>query len=329
MASPYFEPKSIAPILQEGLRARMPYLSQPKGGVEAAIPALGQMGMAAITGSAQRDKRLSILAQQKEYATYLSKVDAGTATDEDHVVGRAAGLSLGLNPPDLLGKQLQRSQIAENEASAWAKRNPKPATVDKPQAPQGYRFTANGNLEAIPGGPAAGKLAAIDERETTAQNSAIEQAQSQITKVDQALKNVSGWSTGWGAALVGKLPGSQAKDLQGDLDTIKANLGFSTLAEMKRASPTGGALGAISESEMRLLTSARESLDREQSRPQLIRNLQAVKKHYTNWMNAVQKSRGAQGGKTPPAPIGAPPPPQESASNASDYVRSLNLGQPQ
>lgn len=137
--------------------------------------------------------------------------------------------------------------------------------------------------------------------ETTAQNSALEQAQAQIVKVDQALKNVSGWSTGWGGATVGKLPGSQAKDLQGDLDTIKANLGFSTLAEMKRASPSGGALGAISESEMRLLTSARESLDREQSPAQLRRNLNAVKTHYTNWANAVMQARG-QGGNSKAAP---------------------------
>ena len=327
MASPYFEPKSYAPILQEGLRARLPYLTQPTGGAQAALPALGQMATAAITGSADRDKRHSVLARQLEYATYLSKVDNGTATDEDHVVGRAAGLSLGLNPPDLMAKKLQRSQIEENEASAWAKRNPKPPTPDKPSVPQGYRTLPNGNLEAIPGGPAAAKVDAATERETTAQDSAIEQAEAQIVKVDQALKNVTGWSTGWGAALVGRLPGSQAKDLQGDLDTIKANLGFSTLAEMKRASPTGGALGAISESEMRLLTSARESLDREQSRPQLVRNLKAVKKHYENWKNAVVKSRSMPGAKKPAA---APPPASTAgASSAADYVGSLNLGQPQ
>ena len=319
MASPYYEPKSYAPILQEGLRARLPYLTQPTGGVAPALQALGQMGTAALTGDAERTKRNSVLDRQKEYATYLSKVDAGLATEEDHVVGRAAGLSLGLNPPDLLSKQLQRSQINENEAKAWALRNPKPPTPDKPSVPQGYRTLPNGNLQAIPGGPAAAKVDAAAERETTAQDAAIEQAQSQIVKVDEALKNVTGWSTGWGGAIFGKLPGSQTKDLQGDLDTIKANLGFSTLAEMKRASPTGGALGAISESEMRLLTSARQSLDREQSREQLIRNLKAVKKHYTNWSNAVQKSRA---GKPSPATASAGDP-------AADYVQGLNLGQPQ
>lgn len=121
MADKFYEPQSIAPILQEGLRARMPYLAQPKGGLQAAAPALGQLGTSAITAATDLDKKRSIMAQQQEYATYLSKVDAGTATDADHIVGRAAGLSLGLNPPDLLGKQLQRSQIAENEASSKLK----------------------------------------------------------------------------------------------------------------------------------------------------------------------------------------------------------------
>ncbi len=313
----YYEPKSVAPILQEGLQQRLRYLEQPKG-FSNALPALGKLADAGF----EVGKKRSLLAQQQEYASYLSKVDRGTATEEDHFVGRAAGLSLGLNPPDMLAKQLQRSQIAENEADAWAKRNPRPPTPERPSVPPGYRMLPNGNLQAIPGGPAAAKVEAADARETAAQDSAIDQAQSQITKVDQALKNVSGWSTGWTGAILGKFPGSQTKDLQGDLDTIKANLGFSTLAEMKRASPTGGALGAISESEMRLLTSARESLDREQSRPQLIRNLKAVKTHYTNWMNAVQKARG---GKPLPNPTAAP----ANANPAASYVQGLNLGQPQ
>lgn len=123
MADKFYEPQSIAPILQEGLRARMPYLAQPKGGLQAAAPALGQLGTSAITAATDLDKKRSIMAQQQEYATYLSKVDAGTATDADHIVGRAAGLSLGLNPPDLLGKQLQRSQIDENQANTRLKKS--------------------------------------------------------------------------------------------------------------------------------------------------------------------------------------------------------------
>lgn len=95
MASPYFEPKSIAPILQEGLRARQPYLAQPTGGIQAALPALGQVAEAAFGV----EKKRSIMAQQQAYADYLAKVDAGTATEDDHKTGTIAALSLGLTPP--------------------------------------------------------------------------------------------------------------------------------------------------------------------------------------------------------------------------------------
>ena len=118
MAKPYYEPQSIAPILQEGLRARLPYLSQPKGGLDAALPALGEVAKTAFAADVEGSKKRSVMVQQQAYADYLAKVDAGTATEADHKTGMIAGLSLGLNPPDLLGKQLQRSQIDENKAAA-------------------------------------------------------------------------------------------------------------------------------------------------------------------------------------------------------------------
>ena len=117
MPNPYFQPQSIAPILQEGLRARAPYLAQPTGGIEAALPALGKVAEAGFDVS----KKRSVLAQQQAYADYLSKVDSGTATEDDHKTGMIAGLSLGMNPPDLLQKQLQRSQIDENKATTKLK----------------------------------------------------------------------------------------------------------------------------------------------------------------------------------------------------------------
>lgn len=224
--------------------------------------------------------------------------DPHVAAIQRHIQARKQTASLGAQEKQA-GIENTKADTAYKNAGSWERMNPQIASKGTNRPPPGYRFLPDGDLEAIPGGPAAQKNEAREGIEATAQNAAIEQAQSQIVKVDQALKNVSGWSTGWGGATFGSLPGSQAKDLQGDLDTIKANLGFSTLAEMKRASPSGGALGAISESEMRLLTSARESLDREQSKEQLVRNLNAVKTHYTNWSNAVQKSREQRSGRQP------------------------------
>mgnify|MGYP001600041401 CR=1 FL=1 len=294
----YYEPKSIAPILQESARVQVPLLSQPSG-LSQALPALGGLAEKGFQIAGDREKkRMSLELAKRDYDNFLRLSPEEQSLPGNYEHGANAAMALGLPRPIQhggLSEELKRSQIEENKATAWARKNPKVPKPDVDKAPPGYRFLPNGNLVAIPGGPAQLKNDALSATATSAQDSALEQAQAQIVKVDQALKNVSGWSTGWGGATIGKLPGSQAKNLQGDLDTIKANLGFSTLAEMKRASPTGGALGAISESEMRLLTSARESLDREQSQEQLVRNLKAVKTHYEKWADAVMKSRSGQG----------------------------------
>lgn len=98
MGDKYYEPQPIGPILQEGLRTRMPYLTQPKG-FAAATPALANLADAGLNAASTVEKKRSLLAQQQEYASYLSKIDAGTATEADHQVGTLAAMSLGLTPP--------------------------------------------------------------------------------------------------------------------------------------------------------------------------------------------------------------------------------------
>ena len=126
MANPYYEPKSIAPILQSGLQSRMQNISQPTGGLQAALPALGQMAESAF---AQR-KKMSIMEAQKAYADYLSKVDAGTATDEDHRTGVMAGLSLGLQPPKRetpMDRSIQQASLEKTQAETAKLKRPDPA----------------------------------------------------------------------------------------------------------------------------------------------------------------------------------------------------------
>lgn len=99
MPNPYYEPKTVAPILQAGLAQQAPYVAQPKGGFTGALPALGQLADTTFQVAANRDKKQSILQAQQAYADYLAKVDNGTATPDDHKTGTIAALSLGLTPP--------------------------------------------------------------------------------------------------------------------------------------------------------------------------------------------------------------------------------------
>ena len=80
--------------------------------------------------------------------------------------------------------------------------------------------------------------------------------------LDKAIKNVSPWSAGVGA-WASALPATQAKALRSDLNTIKANLGFDKLQQMRDNSPTGGALGSVVVQEILFLQSSVKELDQE------------------------------------------------------------------
>lgn len=165
------------------------------------------------------------------------------------------------------------------------------------KAPPGYRFTADRNLEAIPGGPADVKAGAAKEKAVLGAEQAAVKAKVVIDKVDEALSKTGFWTTGLPGEIQGKVPGLPAYDLEKALDTIRANIGFKELADMRAASPTGGALGQITVREIEFLQAAIANLDKGQSEDRLRQNLQAVKTHFENWKKAMDMAAG----KTPGA----------------------------
>lgn len=76
------------------------------------------------------------------------------------------------------------------------------------------------------------------------------------------------------------VPGTAGHDLERALETIKANIGFDKLQEMRAASPTGGALGAVSDFENKLLQSTLSNLATSQSPEAFMRNLSEVERVY-------------------------------------------------
>jgi hypothetical protein len=119
------------------------------------------------------------------------------------------------------------------------------------------------------------------------------QANTVLNKVDEALGKVGGFTAGFGG-LLANVPGTKARNLQADIDTIKANLGFQQLQAMRDASPTGGALGQVTERELGFLQSTVASLDQLQSPDELRKALNQIKVHYNNWLSAVNKGQAPQ-----------------------------------
>ncbi len=128
----------------------------------------------------------------------------------------------------------------------------------------------------------------LDKQEQSA-NAAIMGADRIIKEVGEARDKVSGFTAGLGSYL-SVLPLTEAKDLSKRLTTIKANLGFDRLQQMRDASPTGGALGQVAVQELIALQSTIASLDQDQSPAQLKQALDKIETSYANWRNVVRQA---------------------------------------
>jgi hypothetical protein len=107
-----------------------------------------------------------------------------------------------------------------------------------------------------------------------------------ISTIDQAIPLIGYTTAGVAGAL--NIPGTEGRDLETALTTIKANLGFDRLQQMRDASKTGGALGQVAVKELEALQATVASLDRGQSPDKLRENLQDIKYYYDRWSKAVK-----------------------------------------
>lgn len=118
-----------------------------------------------------------------------------------------------------------------------------------------------------------------------------ERAARVVQSVDALMSKVGMNTVGLGSVLA-NVPGTNARDFQAELDTLKANIAFNELTQMREASKTGGALGNVSERELDLLSSALGGLDAGQSPENLKEQLQRIRDSITRWQEAVGNASG-------------------------------------
>ena len=100
-------------------------------------------------------------------------------------------------------------------------------------------------------------------------------------------------TVGAGALFGIKVPGTDAFDFAADLETLKADIGFGILQQMREASKTGGALGQVSERELAFLQATLGSLNQLQSAGNFNKNLDRVQKSINRWTSSVESSGGS------------------------------------
>ncbi len=115
-------------------------------------------------------------------------------------------------------------------------------------------------------------------------------AQNVLDAISEAKKSTGALTTGLLGSMTRGIPGTPAFDLTKTVETVKANLGFDRLQQMRDESPTGGALGQVAIQELEALQSTVSNLDTGQSPDQMMAALEKIEQHYNNYLAALEQS---------------------------------------
>lgn len=189
------------------------------------------------------------------------------------------------------------------------------------KAPPGYRHKPDGTMEAIPGGPADTKLQGVMNQDTATLTTTEASLDRLATAANEVMRHPGlGGTTGLRGAIP-NIPGSDAANAAAKMQTLKAQVGFGVLQEMRNASKTGGALGAITEKELGFLQNALAALDKSQDEDQMKESLQKIIEYAGGakgrLRGAFNLKHGARQEGNPASPSPAPAPGAPVASPAS------------
>lgn len=163
----------------------------------------------------------------------------------------------------------------------------------------------------VPGSPAATEAALAADKAKMRNEAAIKTAEIVTGKIQEArdiLNQSSAFNpaTGFGAETASGIGGTNAANMKATTDTIVASIAFDKLQAMRESSPTGGALGNVSDTEMVLLSAAIASLSQTQSPEQFAKRLDDVERVYGEVMKkfaAYPEAGGVAAGVSPPGNV--------------------------
>jgi hypothetical protein len=146
--------------------------------------------------------------------------------------------------------------------------------------PSGYAAIPDGRggwtYQKVPGGPPA----EAETNRTNAQNATADVVTTDINRALEQMDKAVLPTTGLIGSALSNVPGTASRDVAGLVQTIKGNIGIDKLQAMRLQSPTGGALGNVTEGELATLQSVIGNLEQSQSDEQFRYNLKRVYNTY-------------------------------------------------
>lgn len=227
------------------------------------------------------DKREALLLQNERARLEIEKARRESGGKQFRTLTSAERAEAGVDPAYKGVVQVDR----DNQLHFPGKAGTEVTLKNEGTIPAGTRAIrdAQGNverLEAIPGSEAA-KDAAGAEKKAAQQKAMLSQTGlsvfSALDDIDRSSAGSRFPVAGGMAGMLANIPGTAAHNVANSLNTVKANISFERLNQMRQASPTGGALGAVSDSEQRLLSGSMAALEQSQDKAQFERNLKRTR----------------------------------------------------
>lgn len=252
--------------------------------------------------AAQREAVVGRLEQAKQQAEMTHEIRmAGlqSATDRQAETVRHNQAMEALNAQNqALNEQFKRMGLDIQKGMLETRRD---AIANANKPPSGYRYTDEGNLQAIPGGPADTKLQGVFNQDTAALNESVANMD-RLANVANQLKSHPGLAgiTGIRGAIP-NIPGTQAANAQALLDTLRSQVGFGVLQNMRNNSKSGGALGQVSNVEEKLLQDNLAALGKAQSKEQYEAELNKIIRYTEEAKDRLSKAYNMKHGDRPTA----------------------------
>ena len=155
------------------------------------------------------------------------------------------------------------------------------------------------------------KSEATKAKELESIKSSVSSLDSDLTNVDEAIKRITPYSTGWGNYFLGGMPNTDALALNDIVKSINGAKVITELGKLKEQSKTGASgLGSVTEKEIALLEARVRSLNpQSKTFPD---DLNYIK---TKWKELRDKMQLKAQGQTPTASLGTPPKSDEDIIN--------------
>ena len=218
---------------------------------------------------------------------------------DSRVLGGAQPLSAAGRLAVDMGADLSTPEGQEILSNIVAQQN-RPEVVGTP--PPGFELQTTDEglrLVEIPGGPAEAERLASEEAARTRQLGEQEDANTVIRELDRSLNIIEASRqsgipvTGLAGLVLSYLPSTDAFQLRSNLLPVLANIGFAELQELRDSSPTGGALGQVSNRENTLLQGVKGNLTLAQDEEVLEENLLQLREIWIRTMFGSDEEREA------------------------------------